>query len=322
MSAAFDSGHRRGFVVRFPRAAVFDHPGLIYHSPADYLKVTTGFVRAAVAAWRPVLVAVPEPNLSLLRTALADVTGRVEFADMTEAGRNPGNIIPNVLLAFAARHRRRPAIIGEPIWAGRTAVEYPACAQHEGLINAAFAGHGAEILCPYDAATLDEAWVRDAWRTHPVMITTAGRRPSPWYTDPYDAAAEFNRPLPHVPAQAATMSYTSAAALPGVHDWIAAFAADLPAGRARDLATAVDELTKNTIAHDRAGGTVSAWWENQHLACQVDNDAHLTDPLAGRTPPPAATQSGRGLLLVNTLCDLVRIHTTADHTSIRIHFRR
>jgi hypothetical protein len=84
------------------RRGHFDHPGLLYRDTGEYLAGTTGFVRAAVAAGDPVLVAVPGSNLELLRGALADVADRVRFADMAVAGRNPGRIIPGVLLAFAA----------------------------------------------------------------------------------------------------------------------------------------------------------------------------------------------------------------------------
>jgi hypothetical protein len=82
---------------------------------------------------------------------------------MTVAGRNPGRIIPTVLLAFANAHPgRRVRLIGEPIWAGRSPVEYPACAQHEALINAAFTGRPATILCPYNTELLDPVWIEDA----------------------------------------------------------------------------------------------------------------------------------------------------------------
>ena len=111
------------------------------------------------------------------------------------AGRNPGRIIPTILLAFADRHPgHRVRIIGEPIWAGRSAVEYPACAQHESLINSAFTGRKATILCPYDVTELDPMCVHDAHRTHPVMVTTTRRWDSPRYADPIAVAADFNQP--------------------------------------------------------------------------------------------------------------------------------
>jgi hypothetical protein len=96
-------------------------------------------------------VAVPGANRRLIREALGVDAEQVLMRDMTVAGRNPGRIIPTVLLAFAdAYPGRRVRLIGEPIWAGRSETEYPACAQHEALINAAFVGRPITILCPYN----------------------------------------------------------------------------------------------------------------------------------------------------------------------------
>jgi len=300
----------------------FDHPGLIYRSSDEYLQATTRFVRQATDAGQPVLVAVPGPNLTLLRDALHDLSGAVTFADMSVAGRNPGRIIPGVLLAFAATHaRRRVAIIGEPIWAERTSVEYPACAAHEALINAVFAGRDAAILCPYDATRLQPDRLHDAWRTHPVMITGGRRRPSPWYQDPLTTAAGFNQPLPDPPPDAARVPYTTPTALIEIRRFIAAHAraAGLPDDRVDDLVLAVNELAENTLRHTDHGGTATLWTEDGHLVCQITDHGRLTDPLAGRIPPPSEVAGGRGLVLANLLCDLVRIHAGPDGTTIRLH---
>src|SRR6266545_953184 len=135
--------------------ASFVHEALFYRSPDDYLALTVPFIQRARTAREPVLVAVPRPKIDLLAGALGGVADGVRFLDMTRAGRNPGKIIPWLLHAFLEEHAGQPVrIIGEPVWAGRSAEEYPACVQHEALINVAFAGHGVSILCPYDSAAL------------------------------------------------------------------------------------------------------------------------------------------------------------------------
>lgn len=300
----------------------FDHPGLLYHDLDQYLAATTAFVRSALAAGHPVLVAVPGANLRLLREALADVAARVQFADMAVAGRNPGRIIPGVLLRFAAAHPgRRVSIIGEPIWPSRTEVEYPACVAHEALINAVFADRDAAILCPYDAAHLAQPALDDAWRTHPTMLDGGGRRPSPAYADPLHTAARFNLPLPDPPPGAVSMTYDSELALSAVRRFVAEHAglAGLTGDRLDDLTVAVNELAANTIEHTAGGGTVTIWAEPGHLVCQVDDRGHLADPLAGRVPPAANQAGGRGLILANQLCDLVRIHAGRRRTAIRLY---
>ncbi|MCO1580514.1 MEDS domain-containing protein [Crossiella sp. SN42] len=65
-------------------------------------------------------------------------------------------------------------IIGEPIWADRSEAEYPACAQHEALINAASTGRDLTIRCPYDTSRLTTEVLEDA-RATPRARTTPPR---------------------------------------------------------------------------------------------------------------------------------------------------
>ncbi|MEV6598182.1 sensor histidine kinase [Actinoplanes sp. NPDC051346] len=301
--------------------ARFDHPALLYRGEQEYLAGTTAFVRAAIADGDPVMVAVPGKNLDLLKAALTDVADRVVFADMAVAGRNPGRIIPRVLLRFATDHPgRRVSIIGEPIWQGRTALEYPACAAHEALINAAFVDRDAAILCPYDAERLDPSVVEDAWRTHPTMIEFGGHRVSDRYADPFDTADTFNQELPASPADAEFLVYGDHSSLAAVRYFVRRnAAASLSADETEELVLAANELAANTVEHTSGRGRITIWTEPGVLICQVDDAGHLADPLAGRLLPPAHHQAGYGLILTNDLCDLVRIHTTPTATTIRLH---
>lgn len=297
----------------------FVHPALFYRGKRDYLAGTVPFVQDGLAAGEPVAVAVPTWNLEPLRAALGADAGRVRLLDMTLAGRNPGRIIPGVLRDFADAHPgARVRIIGEPIWAGRSAAEYPACAQHEALINTAFAGRTVTILCPYDTGALDPDVIADAWVTHPVVIDDAGE----WVSDgfaPDAVVAEYNRPLP-APAGAAEVAF-DANCLARMR---AAVAAD-PAARAltgdrlADLLMIANELATNAVVHGGGHGTLRLWAANGHLVCQVDSDGDLADPLAGRIPAGPHQLGGRGLLLVNHLSDLVRVHTGDGHTTVRVH---
>jgi anti-sigma regulatory factor (Ser/Thr protein kinase) len=298
----------------------FDHPALLYRDEHEYLATTVPFVRTAVDVGDPVLVAVPGKNLGLIQEALAGFGDRVLFADMAVRGRNPGRILPTVLLPFAERHRgRHVSIIGEPIWPGRTATERAACAVHEALINTAFEGRHAAVLCPYDAARLDPATVGDAWRTHPEMIDGGERVPSGDYDDPLLVADEVNAPLPAPPGGAAVLAYAGLKDLSAVRAFVRRHAGALLAGeRTHELVLAVHELATNTIKHAGGPGRITVWTEPGLIVCQVDDGGHIADPLAGRNLPPPMGPSGRGLLLVNQLCDLVRMRSGPGGTTVRI----
>jgi anti-sigma regulatory factor (Ser/Thr protein kinase) len=301
------------------------HPALWYRDQEEYLAGTVPFVRDGLANAEPVAVAVPSGNLALLRAALGADAGEVLWQDMTVAGRNPGRILPGVLLGFANAHPgQRVRIVGEPIWAGRTGAEYPACAQHEALINAAFAGRAASILCPYDVGRLDPAWVHDARRTHPVIWDGTGQFDSLQYGDPVTVAKQVNPPLREPPPQAVTIGvdlHALAEARRLVSDQ--ATRAGLAPARVVDAVVAINELATNSVRHGGGAGTLSIWTDADHLICQMSDAGHVADPLVGRIPlPPETPTGGRGLLLVNQLCDLVRIHSTTSATTVRVYLHR
>jgi anti-sigma regulatory factor (Ser/Thr protein kinase) len=282
-------------------------------------------VRDALDAGDPVAVAVPGEHLRLLEDALGERGPAVRFLDMREAGRNPGRIIPGVLRAFAdaTPPGRRAWIIGEPIWPGRSDTEYPACAQHEALINAAFRGREATILCPYDARRLDVRVLADAHATHPTVIPAgAGReRPSAAY-DPEGVVARWNRPLPD-PPRALTYAFDADTLTRARHAAVGeGERLGLVGVRLEDVAIVTAELTTNSVVHGGGSGVLRMWEEGDAVVCEVGDRGRIADPLAGRLPAPRDQRGGRGLLLVNLVADLVRVHTGETGTTIRCWFHR
>jgi hypothetical protein len=74
--------------------AGFQHEALIYEGEDDYLRGTVPFLRAAVEAEEPALVAVGRSQSELLKEELGEAAERIRFADMERLGRNPAWIIP------------------------------------------------------------------------------------------------------------------------------------------------------------------------------------------------------------------------------------
>ena len=95
----------------------------------------------------------------------------------------------------------------------------------------------------------------------------------------------------------------------------------LDRARAADLVLAVDELATNTLRYTRGEGVVRIWREDATLLVEVADDGHIADPLAGRDCRPATDLGGRGLYMVNQLCDLVQLRSSPEGSVIRIHMR-
>lgn len=303
----------------------FSHPAVFYRGTPEYLSYTVPFILDGLAGDEPVAVAVPGPNLDAMRAEVANrggQVGQVRWLDMTEAGRNPGRIIPTVLRAFADQHAgRRVRIIGEPIWAERDETEYPACAQHEALINNAFEGRQATILCPYDALRLGEVALADAAATHPILVEGDHWWLSPDYA-PDSIVSGYNQPLPT--PDYAEEQIVVADELGRIRKWAAKLAATagLAAERVGDVVYVVNELVTNSIEHGRGMPRVLAWTTETALAFQTMNEGPLANPMAGRLPVAPNRPRGRGLLTANMLTDLIRIHTDEARTAIRAYFYR
>ena len=302
-----------------PDTSGFRHIGFFYLTPGEYARTVGGFLRDGLRAGEPVFAAIPRTQIGLIRDALGAEARHVEFADMTEMGRNPAWIIPRVL-TFTGRHPgRRVRYVGEPIWAARTGAELREATRHEALINLAFATADADILCPYDIGGLDPAVVADARRTHPLLLSGGRHEESPGYAVPFLIPSSCSLPLPARPREA--MSHTYRTNLSEVRALVFKRATDagLTPTRASDLVLAVSEVAANTLRHTHSCGTLDIWHDQDEIVCEVRDEGTITDPLAGRRLPDPNASGGHGLWLVHQLCDLVELRSDGTGTTVRMH---
>ena len=105
----------------------FRHEALIYAGAADFLAAAVPFIRGALEAGEPALVAVSRANTQLLEGKLGKDASQVRFADMEMVGLNPARIIP-FWRDFLDENGSRPVRgIGEPVWPGRGSDEIDEC---------------------------------------------------------------------------------------------------------------------------------------------------------------------------------------------------
>jgi anti-sigma regulatory factor (Ser/Thr protein kinase) len=64
---------------------------------------------------------------------------------------------------------------------------------------------------------------------------------------------------------------------------------------------------------------VRMWADADTFVCEVADGGNIADPLAGRSRPSKRRESGRGLWMVNHLCDLVQVRSTKAGNVVRLH---
>jgi anti-sigma regulatory factor (Ser/Thr protein kinase) len=299
------------------------HEAFLYRTQQEYRDWLLPVIIDAVQAQHAVLVAVPAPNMGVLAERLDGLADHVVMVDMCEVGRNPSRILGEVLSTFADKQRGEPVrMISEHFWPSRSALEYPACVQHEVLLNQAFTGNDVRVVCPYDVSQLDADVVADVRRTHPALHQDGVLENDNAAYAPEAMSARYNRPLSSDP-NAVRYTARSLGDLGGARAFAGSYAQwfGLSPDQAADLQLVASELTTASLAHAGATCRLALWRDEDYVVCEARDGAFLDDPLAGRRPYGSDTDRGRGLFVVNAVADLVRTHTAADETTIQAYLR-
>jgi anti-sigma regulatory factor (Ser/Thr protein kinase) len=301
--------------------AGFEHEALFYRGDDGFLAGVLPFVREGLERDEAVVVAEPRHRLEQLRAALGDDASSVQFLDMSEIGQNPARII-GVWARTLQEHTdagRQLRGVGEPAFVGRRETELVECRLHELLLNHAFDGGPAwRLLCPYDEEHLPRAVTRGARHTHPVTTTVAGRLPSDDYAagGALDALAAALTP----PSDAVLRGTYGAGDIPATRRTVAQYArkVGLSEEQVEVLELAASELATNSVRHGGGTGTVAMWVEHGAAVVEFSDSGRVTDPLTGRLMPSLEQEGGRGVYLVNQLCDLVQLRSSDHGTVVRV----
>ena len=185
--------------IRAHRA--YRHEALLYRGDGGFVAAVEPFVREGIDLGQPVMVAVIEPRIALLRAALGPRADWVTFVDMAELGANPAQDHSSVARvrgsACAAGHCRSEVSASRCGPAGGAA-EILECQLHEALLNLAVAPDtpalaGVPLRRGRAGLRRDH---REAHRSHPAVIERDDYRGSTSYGGAYHAGAMFGQPLP------------------------------------------------------------------------------------------------------------------------------
>jgi hypothetical protein len=149
-----------------------------------------------------VLVVLRTAGRTVLREALDRDAARVEFADAVDWYRSPEHAFQGYsryLDDRLERGARRVRVVAEVVWpesSARAAVAK--WKRYEAGISAAMASVPVSFICAYDTRELPAGIVSDAQRTHPVLRTAAGARPSARFSKPATFVRHFEHDVPEL----------------------------------------------------------------------------------------------------------------------------
>ncbi len=300
--------------------AGFVHEALMYRDEAEFDSAMHAFLEEAAAAGEPVLVALPGGHLARVRATLGDDAAEARFEDLEQVGRNPSCVV-SIIEEWVDAHDGRARVVAEVVWPGRSYAESVEGLRHEALVNHALAASDATVMSPFDAAHLDPAILAGVEMTHPTVLEGGRRRPSAAYRDPLTMAFGELWPLQD-PAGPVSQHPLDGSLLELRH----AIARDpalesLSAERRSDLVFAVNEAATNAVRHGDAACMTRIWHDGDEVVTEVSTRSGVADVMAGCRRPAADALEGRGLWLINQVCDLVELRTDPSGTTLRMHLR-
>lgn len=283
----------------------FRHEAFGYDGIAAFVTRVADAALAGLAEGAAVLVLAPAERLGLVRDQLGADARHVDFRDVADVGRNPARIIPMWREWLDHNEGRRCVGVAEPVYEGRRPSALVECHQYESLLNRAFAQVRWLLLCPYAA-------------THPESVLARARANHPWWEgaanpDFDDEVNTLAQPLPE-PFGPTKLLRFALDSITGVREYVAGRARrlGLDAEAVERFALAVHEVMVNSVDHGGGGGMLRLWAEDDELVCEVRDEGVITDPLVGRRRPTVTQPRGRGMWMVNQLCDLVQVRSSAS----------
>jgi CheY-like chemotaxis protein len=178
------------------------HEALVYSSAGELAAGTLSFIRQGLMRGEHVLVVLRDAGRTVLQRALADDAARIEFADALAWYRSP-DVAFQQYSRYVHEHLERGAsrvrVVAEVVWPESSATaEVASWKRYEAGVSGGMASVPVSFICAYDTTELPAGIVLDAQRTHPVLRTAEGARPSARYSEPNAFVRSLERDVPQL----------------------------------------------------------------------------------------------------------------------------
>jgi two-component system nitrate/nitrite response regulator NarL len=182
----------RDFVADRTHGQSCRHEALVHSSPEGLVAGALPFIRHGLELGEQLLVLLQPKGRAVLQDELGKDVDQIDFADAVDWYQSPEHALEQYTL-YVQRHISlgfpRVRVVAEVVWPLGADTDVAAWKRYEARVSGAMASTPVSFVCVYDAAELPAGIIADAKRTHPVLRTADGPRPSGKYIPP----AEFVR---------------------------------------------------------------------------------------------------------------------------------
>ena len=178
------------------------HEALVYSSTDEFVAGALPFVQQGLVRGDHVLVVLREAGRTVLQQALGRDAAQLEFADAIAWYQSPEHAFQRYSRYIDDNLERgvpRVRVVAEVIWPQSSATsEIAGWKRYEARISVAMAPVPVSFICAYNSQELPAGIVTDARRTHPVLRTAEGARPSAHYSQPGEFIRGLERDVPEL----------------------------------------------------------------------------------------------------------------------------
>ncbi len=293
------------------------HDALFYGSAGDFVDSLLPFVRDGLERDEHVMVVTSPNNLGIIGDALGTDT-EYATAHSAEWYSKPAQTIDRYRRVMEhALSSGKPGlrIVGEVDF-GTTDIEHAEWKRYESVLNVAFGGQPAWVVCPYNTRNLAPELVESASRSHPSAFHGKEHSKSHHFVEP----ANMVGPLPLPTGGQLLGELEVGESLQPVREFVTRTSqqAGLSKPSTEDMCLVVNEIATNGMRHGLPPVKLQAWLDDENLVYDVsDFGPGPQNPFAGFIPPKVSEGDGMGLWLSRLLADRLEITSGDEGTSIR-----
>jgi len=318
LDAAGSDAHERQEGVALVGTSA-NHHGLLHPPSADVTDILTPLIAERLACREPVLAALPPTTATQLHNRLPTTAG-LHTIDVGRLYHHPGRVLGHYLGWIADTSPNGAATIVAAPQLDNDNPHRAALWMHvDALITQALSARDLTVVCVYPNDPATAVAIRHA---HPSLLNGAATA-NPDHLPADQFLADHPLPPPSelgLPDAIHILDHPRQ--LTAVRKGIGSHGAraGLATSRCEDLVLAVSEVAGNALEHGVAPAAVCLWITSTSVICQISDNGHFTQPLAGLLPPHKNKGRVRGLWMAHQLCD--ELYRWPHPTTIRLHMDR